>query len=346
MFYGAVPRQAIEQVTRAVPFTEWRDVFVGCSGSFRFDHAVHDVHPTVRVHSNDVSLLSCSLGALAIGEPIPLTFKGRLGFIEAAVASKGFIAKVAAVQVAQEMAKYRGANAYAEAHFAHYRERFADFLDPAIARLEAFLPRLQVTSFLAGDFRHQAHRALEAGGGVAAFPPTYKNDYERLFRFVDQNVDWQRPDYSLWDPNAVEDWIDELIAMRVRYCVLVEHKLARHDPATVFYGQLKPVYTYTDKGGTSVRRLPRPAQAFRYTRLDADTLTPRSRVDIIPATAQQMNFLKDSFLAKEIQHTTGIANHLVLIDGHLAGGFIFVRNKFGRGGSFEVITTAVVFELR
>ena len=42
-------------------------VFVGCSGSFRFDHAVRDVHPTVAVHSNDVSLLSCSLGALATG---------------------------------------------------------------------------------------------------------------------------------------------------------------------------------------------------------------------------------------------------------------------------------------
>jgi hypothetical protein len=34
MFVGAVPRQAVEQITRTVPFTEWREVFVGCPGRF------------------------------------------------------------------------------------------------------------------------------------------------------------------------------------------------------------------------------------------------------------------------------------------------------------------------
>ena len=65
---------AVEQITRTVPFTEWREVFVGCSGSFRFDRAVRDVHPSVRVHSNDVSLLSCALGALAAGTTVNLSF--------------------------------------------------------------------------------------------------------------------------------------------------------------------------------------------------------------------------------------------------------------------------------
>ena len=76
MFVGAVPRPAVEQITRSVPFTEWRQVFVGCSGSFRFDRAVRDVHPTVAVHSNDVSLLSCSLGALATGDRVPDRVQG------------------------------------------------------------------------------------------------------------------------------------------------------------------------------------------------------------------------------------------------------------------------------
>jgi hypothetical protein len=331
MFFGAVPKQAIEQVTRTVPFGEWGDVFVGCSGSFRFDRAVHDVHPGVRVHGNDVSLISCSLGALVTGAPFPMTFKGRLAFMEDHLAGRGLLERCAAIQVAQEMAKYRGKNAFAQAHFTHYQDRFSDFLDLATARMEKYVAPLKVASFHGGDFRDQAARALAVGGGVAAFPPTYKNDYERLFRFVDDNADWDRPAYRIWNPADLEDWIDELKTTGVRYCVLVERKLTRHEPSTVFYGQLKPVYTYADRAASSVKRLPRVAEPFRYTPCDVDALTPGSRVEIISANAAQMNFLKDSHLAKEIQHTTGIANFLVMLDGKLAGGFIFVRDKFGRG---------------
>jgi hypothetical protein len=135
MFVGAVPRPAVEQITRTVPFTAWREVFVGCSGSFRFDRAVKDVHPSVRVHSNDVSLLSCSLGAAATRTEFPITFTGRLAFIEEVLAGQPFTARVAAVEVALEMAKYKGKNTYAQTHFAHYQSRFNDFLAPALARL-------------------------------------------------------------------------------------------------------------------------------------------------------------------------------------------------------------------
>jgi len=169
VFVGAVPRPAVEQITRSVPFTDWSQVFVGCSGSFRFDRAVRDVHPTVAVHSNDVSLLSCSLGALATGAEFPIAFKGRLAFIEPLLAGQPFAARAAAVEVALKMAKYKGANPYAQAHFAHYKERFVDFLAPVWKRLEVFLEGLRIASFHPGDFREQARRAAEVGGGGRGF---------------------------------------------------------------------------------------------------------------------------------------------------------------------------------
>jgi hypothetical protein len=329
MFYGAVPKEAIEQVTRVVPFARYRDVFVGCSGSFRFDRAVKQVHPDCRIHSNDVSLLSCSIGALAVAEPFPMSFKGRLAFIEGHLAGQAPIARAAAIQVAQEMAKYRGQNAYALAHWQHYEDRFAEFLELSTRKLAEYMGHLDIASYYPGDFRDQAGRALAAGGVMASFPPTYKNDYEKLFRFVDENADWNRPAYRIWDPKDVEGWIDELKASGVNYCVLVEHKLARHEPRTVFHGSLKPVYTYSNEGGSSVKRPKRPATPFAYRTVDVDALTPQSRVEIVNATSKQMNFLKDSHLAKEIQHTEGLANHLVFLDGGLAGGFIYTRSKFG-----------------
>jgi hypothetical protein len=179
----------VEQITRFVPFTDWRQVFVGCSGSFRFDRAVRDVHPTIAVHSNDVSPLSCSLGALATGAEFPIAFEDRLASIEPPLAGQSFTARAAAVEVALEMAKYKGANSYAQAHIAHYEERFVDFLAPVWKRLEAFLEGLHIASFHPRGFREQARRVAEVGGGVAEFPPTYKNGYERLYRFVDECTD-------------------------------------------------------------------------------------------------------------------------------------------------------------
>ena len=330
MFVGSVPRQAVQQIVATVPFGEWGEVFVGCSGAFRVDAAVKAAFPLVNVHSNDVSLLSCAVGALATGKEFSLTFKGRLAFMEDAMAGRPFQDRIAAVAVALEMAKYKGNNDFARAHFRHYQERFIDFHTPVAERLKGFIAGLTVGSFHAGDFREQGRRAAEAGGGVAAFPPTYKGGYEQLYRFLDEATDWERPAYDIWDPSMLEDWLDELETMGVRYCVLTDHLLERHSPATVFRGvSNKPVYTFADRAGSSVRRAMAKVQPFKYRPLDSGALTAGSEVVVAAANSAQMNFLKDIFLAKGIAHTSGIANFLVLIDGCLAGGFIFARDKYG-----------------
>lgn len=59
--------------------------------------------PEIVLHSNDVSLLSCGLGALATGESFPLTFANRLAFVEGRLKNGGFQRRMAAVLVAVEM---------------------------------------------------------------------------------------------------------------------------------------------------------------------------------------------------------------------------------------------------
>jgi hypothetical protein len=152
---------------------------------------------------------------------------------------------------------------------------------------------------------------------VAAFPPTYKNGYERLYRFVDENTEWDRPAYEVWDPSRIEDWLDELDATGVHYCVLTDHTLERHEPATVYRSNTnKPVYTFADRAASSVRRGSHKSEPFRYISAHPAALTAKSTVEIVATSSGQMNFLKGIYLAKAIAHTSGIANFLVLIDGH------------------------------
>ena len=328
MFTGAVPRAVVEQILRTVDFGAWGDVYVCCSGSFRVDRAIKERDPSARIHSNDVSLLSCGLGALATGRTFPLTFRGRLDFVEAEVGS--FADRVAAVLVALEMAQYKADNAHAVAHFRHYRENFGRYLESAVAKLATFLDGLEIESFAPGDFRDHAGRASLAGGGIAAFPPTYKEGYERLYRFVDDNVDWAVPAYDVWDPDDLDGWIAELEGLGVRYCVIADKVLPGRAPATVYRNMTnKPVYTYAGNAASSVRRHGHRSEPFRYTPVNVHALGPAAEVKIVPATAQHMNFLKDRYLAKGIVHVAGMMNYLVYLDGRLAGGFILTRDKGG-----------------
>lgn len=57
-------------------------------------------------------------------------------------------------------------------------------------------------------------------GVVAAFPPTYKNGYERLYRFVDERTDQPRSSYDNWARAKIGDRIDELDGIGVHYARL------------------------------------------------------------------------------------------------------------------------------
>lgn len=70
------------------------------------------------------------------------------------------------------------------------------------------------------------------------------------------------------------------------------------------------------------------AESFAYTPVDPWALTPNTTVELVPATSTQMTFLRNVYLAKGIAHSNGLANYLVLLDGKLAGGFIYARAKY------------------
>jgi len=329
MFIGAVPKEVISQVLATVPFDQWRDVYVGCSGSFRFDRAVKMRHPGCRVYSNDVSLLTCSIGALAKGRGFEIRFNGQLEFVEAAIADLDFRGRVAAVMVAAAMGKFTGKNEYARAHFRHYQERFRPFVDQALPKLDALVAELGIEEYYAGDFLEQVDRAERAGGGVAAFSPTYKGGYERIYKLVNDNVVWPAPKYGIWNPDSLPAFIVSLEDRRIPYCVISDQLLPERQPTTEWRGSNKPVYTYSSNQAASLRRRGTKEMQFKYTAVDPAAITAESKVSVCLVDNKRMTYLKNVYLSKGIDHTTGHINHLVLIDGALAGGFAFEQSRFG-----------------
>ncbi len=297
----------------------------------RVDRAIKAGYPACRVISNDVSLFSVALGHLLTGRPVDVRFTGRLAFIEGRIGGAP-AERVAAVMVAVDMARYRGKNEWAQTHFAHYETAFADFLRRARERLDAMLAGPRPDGFVAGDFRQMPALARKAGGGIVAFPPTYKGGYERLFRFVDDNTEWRRPAYEVWDPADLATWVRGIHDQGLPYCVFSDHLLEDGAlcPVTGYCNDgRRTVYTYASAGGSSLRATHHRSTPFLYEAVDPAALTSHTKVDLVQTDSAKLNFLKDRYLSKGIAHVSGGLNFLVYLDEKLAGAFIYQRSKFG-----------------
>ena len=343
MFLGAIPKPVAEQIVRSVPLGEWGDVYLCCSGSFRMEQAIGSSFPHAAIHSNDVSLYSTAIAQLALRQPITLTFRNRLAFVEEILAGADFGARVAAVLVAHDMSRFIRSNDYSKTHYAFYEAHFAELTGKAIEKLTKVLPEIRIASYFAGDWRSHAERAIEAGAGIAAFPPFFMGDYEKQYAFLDDSIAWDAPPYDLYDPKQLDGILAHFEETDTPYCVVSDQRWEHRAPKMEFVaGRKKPHYGYWTEGKTSLRRLFNRPEAFRYTPVDPAKLTAGSQVQLVRAEARHMNFLKDVYLAKGIIHSTGLVNFLVLIDGMLVGGIIFALSKYGDRHSVYLLSDVTV----
>jgi len=329
LFVGAVPRETIEQVFGVVDLKDMRSAWICCSGSFRLEQALAKRYPGVPVHSNDVSLLSTAVAQHAIGKPLDMKFKGRLAFLEDHIVSP--LDRLGALAVAVEMAAFTSPNVYAQAHFAHYQGRVAHYIKEAGTRLDAYMSALNLTSYACVDFRRHAAKAVEEGGHIFAWPPTYKGGYERLYRFVDENTDWERPEYDVFEPKQLTGWMDSLDDQGAAYTVCADHEIEGRKATGYFKaGRARTVYLFTSRPErSSVRKHGHKSTPFVYRPVDPSQLTAES-VQLVPLSAGHINFLKDSYLSAGLEHTTGTMSFGVLLDGTIAGAFIYQVGQ-GRG---------------
>jgi hypothetical protein len=347
MFVGAVPMPVVNQLLRAVDCTTWHGIYVCCSGSFRVDRALKDKYRAIPVHSNDVSMISCALGELLTGGRMDLRFVGRLAFMED-VGLEDFESRVAAAMVALEFSRFSSDNAYARGHFDHGVRNFPELLAKAKEKVTELKAGPLLDGYFAGDFRDHAQHAIEQGAGICGFMPTYKGGYERMYRFVDENVQWEHPKFRTWDPKDMPTWLASVRDAGVPYFVYSDQAIEGFQPTTEYRSTInKPVYGYMSAGKASFRRELNTSISFAYEKADPATLGPLTDVQLVRAATGHMNFLRSAYLAKGIAFATGIDNYLVMLDGKLAGGFIYSRDRFDPSGCIYLLSDfCIVHERR
>lgn len=71
-FIGSISAELRQFFFTHAHLLDGRDCYIGCSGNFSIEQILTRRAPAARLHSNDVSLYSCVLGAALTGKPLPL----------------------------------------------------------------------------------------------------------------------------------------------------------------------------------------------------------------------------------------------------------------------------------
>jgi len=358
LFVGAIPRDTASQTFRQLDMSLIEHAYICCSGSFRFEQAISSNFDHIPCHSNDVSLLTSAIGRLAAGDPMEFVFKDELSFLEGGLEliakERGTpttpVERCASLLVATTMCHFRGKNEYVRAHFKHYQDRAAHYIAKAATKLGPYIADLNVGSFYLGDFRDHADKAIENGGAVFAWPPLFKGDYERFYRLIHNNVVWNEPDYKMWNPKMMPDWLRHLDKSGVQYVVCSDQDFSGDHgikPIALFSsGRTKRIFLYSSqRENSSYVRLDSKREAFRYKPIDTIKLTRNSSVSICPVDSKRMNYIKDQYQVLGLRHTTGMQKFLVLVDGMLAGGFVYDRMQGARKYSDPRLTTQTAIYL-
>lgn len=329
MFIGSLPKKVIQQAMSHIDLNNWRGVHVCCSGSFKIEQAIRSVNTTIPIHSNDVSLISSIVGYAKTGYEIVFNFKNDLDYLNKYLSTDAET-QLALIAYAMQLGKYKSDNQYCNARRDFLEREIEAIIQSNKERAKKYLEQISISSFFCGDFIQHIEAAKDSGSGVMVFAPTYKGGYERLYKVINDNVDWaSEPSYEIYDPKQTHDIIERLYDENRNFIFFVDQQYADIKPTMVYEGSNKPIFAYTNSRKSSIRRDSNRARAFKYTAIDTNLIGEKSKVTAVVATSETMNFLKDIYLAKGIKHKNGMFNVLFYVDGMLAGGAIYSLPQFG-----------------
>ena len=329
MFIGSLPKKVIQQAISHIDLNNWRGVHVCCSGSFKIEQAIGSVNTTIPIHSNDVSLISSIVGYAKTGYEIVFNFKNDLDYLNKYLSTDAET-QLALIAYAMQLGKYKSDNQYCNARRDFLEREIEAIIQSNKERAKKYLEQISISSFFCGDFIQHIEAAKDSGSGVMVFAPTYKGGYERLYKVINDNVDWaNEPSYEIYDPKQTHDIIERLYDENRNFIFFADQQYDDIKPTMVYEGSNKPIFAYTNSRKSSIRRDSNRARAFKYTAIDTNLISEKSKVTAVVATSETMNFLKDIYPAKGIKHKNGMFNVLFYVDGMLAGGAIYSLPQFG-----------------
>lgn len=336
IFNGSIPNVCMQQILRATDCTGWNDVYVGCSGLFSFERAFKQINPNAKFYGNDVSLMSAAIAAYSRGESVPFKFKGRVAHWEKWLEGAGYRDRISAMLLCLYLGRvYRSDNDYNNRHWRYYEARFDQYIQKLGLQVDDLAAQMDLTGYFSGDFIDHLERGIEKDAALIISAPFIQGWYEKWFRFIEENIEWEQPTYNMWSPENFPALIDRMDESGCNYVAVYKDELPdRNMIAYHRLGMKPPFYVYANRKRVSSvvnRSLSGAGTAFNFTAIDIDKLNKDSKVEIFACKAGSADYIKSLYLQENIPWTSGPVNFLIYVDKMLAGILTFSASKVGMG---------------
>lgn len=297
------------------------DVAVACSGNFTVERVLHAIGRGFRLHSNDVSIYSCTLGRYLTGAPIDVqiadAYRDEFGWLTPYLQEPAHV--VATLMLATRMLDGLGRETPYHERMRHaYRDQWERMHAQTVAKVEALV--LPVVDFHAGDGVEWV-RQLPEDWGLVSFPPFFASGYEKLYENMERVFAWDKPDYPEIDDERL-DVMFEAIRKRKTWIVSNNHRRPDLEPHLV--GIVRPsnlgsvFYVYASGAHTRVVMPHQETAPVPGPRL-MPGMTLGDRLALAPLTAAQFNGIRASYLNPAIAPASPDLALAVLVDGVTIG---------------------------
>jgi len=214
MFQGSIPSAMRAILLQHIREWQITDLYVGCSGNLTIERMCCDNLPDLRLHGNDVSLYTSTLGLYAAGTPHEISVKEEVkeqyGWLEAYL--KEPVDAVATIMLATRLLEGWGKqNAYYKRMQQAWKAQW-----PALHKATAEKVRkstLKLASFFCGDIMEHIDR-IPLDAGVVSFPPFWGGGYEKLYAPLEAVFDWPRPSYPMLELSGVMELFRKMAERR------------------------------------------------------------------------------------------------------------------------------------
>lgn len=327
MFIGSIQAPIRSVVGEVSKLWRGRPVYVGCSGNFTIESILADTGIS-EIHGNDVSMYTCAIGAFLAGGKLDLTVKSPdHAFLNQYIGTGLDVAVTMVLALEYLPFSLKKADYYQriwKAALARWPEMHAKTRQ----RIAKMAETVKLAGFWPGDVV-EFMRASPRDAAVIAFPPTYKNGYERMYKPLAAVFSWQEPKYACFDDDRMAELI-RIMRERQDWLISWDREIPElHDElVAVCQSTLRshPVNVYASRG---CHRLAMPRQTLEPLNIPRLTDDLSGEITLADITGGQLNWLRSQYLGKNIMPASAQQRFAVLIGGRIAGAIAVSRSQSG-----------------
>lgn len=325
MFHGTIP-SGMQKIVKEISDTwDCEEIYVGCSGNFTIERILDG--DKFRIHSNDVTVYSYTLGRYFTKAPIEVSLRDEyknteLGFFSDYMNDEAD--KVATVMLCTKILDGVGKddNLYYKRMNEANRDQWAAMHRQTKTKHEG--NDFQVASYYNGDVIDWI-QTLDKSQAFISFPPFYAGDYKNMFAKIEEVFEWDEPEYEELTDERKQLLIDEIQTFKhwlVGFNFRVPELKDKMVGITKTTNRGVPIYLY---GTSDIKRLIMPnqkTQRVNIERLGMDEDIGEN-IDIIRLNNEEFQTLRSVYMNRYINPGQASLALGVTVDGKLIGVYAF-----------------------